>query len=249
MTLDQILKYINYICVKENSGSTLKPDQYNIILIASNTNMFNRWVSQAQMLSIQSKVPFSQTLFDMATLRDFHVMETISFTAGEFDLTTLTYTYAYWGSMVSLYEGTYREIEILTDKDMANRRSNLLARQLNEYPGAMILGNTVKVFPSDIDSADFVYMKNPTKPIYDYYIDANFNIVYLANGASHLLTTGETGSAGQTAGTTVTSNTVELEWNELYHIEFCNEVLQKVGIQLKDEQIRQYVREVEGQQK
>lgn len=248
MTLDQILKYVNYICVKENTGSTLKPDQFNTILTASNINMFNKDVEAAQMLALQSKIPFSQALFSLATLRQFHTKETITFTNGSFDLTTLTASFAYWGSLVALYNGSYREIEILTDKDLADRRSNLLAKQLKDYPACVMLGNNINVYPTDITSADFIFMKNPTTPVYDYYIDANLNIVYLTQSSTHLLTSGETGSAGQTSGTTVTSNTIELEWDTLHHVDFCNEILQKIGINLKDIQIQQYVREVEGKQ-
>lgn len=248
MTTAQILKYVNYICVKENSGSTLTPDQYNIVLLASNTNIFNRLVSEAELLAIQSKMPFSEKLFSMAHLREFQVSENITFTAGSFALSGLASTFAYWGSMVTLYNGAYRRIELLTDKDLAERRTNLAIKQLKDFPGAQVLGSTIKVYPSNIATAEFVYMKVPTTPVYDYYIDADANLVYLTAGQVYTLQTGETGSAGQTAGQQVTSLTVELEWNPLYHVEFCNEVLQKISIQLKDEQIRQYIREVEGKQ-
>jgi hypothetical protein len=187
-------------------------------------------------------------LFSMAHLREFHVLENITFTTGVFDLTTLASTFAYWGSMVTLFRGAYRRIEILTDKDLAERRTNMAIRQLIDFPGAIILGNSVKVYPTNVATADFVYMKVPVTPVYDYYLDANQNRIYLAAGATHLLAAGETGSADQTAGTTVTSLTVEIEYNPLYHVEFCNEILQKIGINLKDEQLRQYVREVEGKQ-
>lgn len=248
MTTAQILKYVNYICVKENSGGTLTPDQYNIILLASNIDLFNKLVGQAELLSIQSKIPFSEALFSMAHLREFHVLESITFTAGSFALSGLANTFAYWGSLVSLYRGAYRRIELLTDKELADRRTNMVTKQLKDFPGAQVLGDTIKVYPTDIATAEFTYMKVPTTPVYDYYIDANANQVYLTQGQSHTLITGEIGSAGQGSGQTVTSLTVELQWNNLYHVEFCNEVLRKVGINLKDVQLQQYIREVDGKQ-
>lgn len=248
MTIDQILKYVNYICVKENSGSTLTPDQFNIILLASNTNLFNKAVTQAEIIAIQSKMPFSEALFSMAHLREFHVSESITFTSGSFNLSSLSNTFAYWGSMVALYNGAYRRVELLTDKELAERRTNMVIRQLKDFPGAQVLGSTIKVYPTNITTAEFVYMKVPATPVYDYYIDANLNQVYLTVGQSYTLTSGETGSAGQTSGQTVNSQTVELEWNNLSHVEFCNEILTRVGISLKDEQLRAYIREVEGKQ-
>jgi hypothetical protein len=247
LTNDNVLKYVNYICVKENSGSTLKPDQYNTVILASNVNMFNKQVTEAQFISGQSKMPFNETLFNMAALREFQVLEDITFTAGNFDVTTLTHSFAYWGSMITLYGGSNKKIEILTVKEYAERRTNMIYKQLSEYPGALFNGNIIKVLPSNIATAEFVYMKNPVKPVYDYYIDADLNYVYLAAGATRLLASGETGSAGQTADP-VTSLTVEPEWNDLYFVEFCNEVLQKVSINLTSEQLRQYVKEVEGKQ-
>lgn len=248
LTNDNVLKYVNYICVKENSGSTLKPNQYNTIILASNVNLFNKQVTEAQLMSAQSKMPFNETLFNMAALREFQVLENITFTTGNFDITTLANSFAYWGSMVALHNGSYKKIEILTVKEYAERRTNMVYKQLSDYPGALFNGNIIKVLPSNIATAEFVYMKNPVKPVYDYYIDADLNHIYLTAGATHLLTAGETGSAGQTAGTTVTSLTVEPEWNDLYFVEFCNEVLQKVSINLTSEQLRQYVKEVEGKQ-
>jgi hypothetical protein len=248
LTNDNVLKYVNYICVKENSGSTLKPDQYNTIILASNVNMFNKQVTEAQLMALQSKMPFSETLFNMAALREFQVLENISFTTGTFDVTTLSNSFAYWGSMITLYGGSYKKIEILTVKEYAERRTNMIYKQLSEYPGALFNGDIITVLPNNIATAEFVYMKNPVQPVYDYYIDANLNYVYLAAGTTHLLAAGETGSDGQTAGTTVTSLTIEPEWNDLYFVEFCNEVLQKVSINLTSEQLRQYVKEVEGKQ-
>jgi hypothetical protein len=248
MTLNQILKYVNYICVKENSGSTLKPDQFNTILNASNINMFNRKVQEAQILANSKGIPFNMALYEHAMLREFHVLENITFTAGLFDLTTLSNSYAYFLSMFTLFNGVGRRIDILTDTDLVERRSNLMTKQLEDYPGCVISGNNIKVYPTNISTAEFTFIKNPSTPIFDYYIDANFNMIYLATGATHLLAVGEVGSLGQTQGTTVTSLTAELEWNNLFHIEFCNEILEKVGINLQNEQLKQYVREVEGKQ-
>ena len=247
MTLNDILKYVNYICVKENSGSTLKPDQYNNILSASNINMFNRKVQEAQVISNQAQRPFNQALYEHVALREFHTSQNITWTLGQFNLTTLTDAYAYFLSMVCFYKGTFRRIDILTDNELTERRTNLAGKRLEEYPACVILGNTMKIYPSEIYAGEFTFMKIPTTPVFDYYYDQYQNLVYLTQGSSHYLTSGETGSIGQT-GSLVISATKELAWNQLWHVEFCNEILQKVGINLKDEQIRQYVREVEGKQ-
>jgi hypothetical protein len=245
MTLEVLLKYVNYICVKENSGSTLKPREFNTILDATNIDYFNKLVLDAQMYALQSKIPLSKAIYEFKALRDFRRNSTIIFTAGAYTLSGLT-NYGYWLSMISNYNGSMSKVDIITDDELEERRSNLISKSLSEYPAAVVNNSTIYVYPTDIATAEFTYLKIPTKPVYDYYLDQYQNRVYLAVSATHLLTTGETGSAGQTSGTTVTSLTIELEYNQLYHVEFCNQILQRIGINLKDEQIRQYVKEVEG---
>ena len=105
----------------------------------------------------------------------------------------------------------------------------------------------INIYPNNITSAEFTYLRKPLTPVYDYYIDANANEVYLLTGTSHTLTTDETGSAGQTSGT-VTSLTVELDWDELFHVVFCNEVLSRVGINLKDGMVEQYINQAKQEQ-
>jgi len=249
MTLEQIFKYVNYISVKENTGSTLQPQQRNTILEASNISMFNRKVAEAQAYAFANKIGFSEATQSILALREFHVKENITFTAGVFDITTLTNSYAYWGSMVALFNGAYRQIELLTDHDLTVRRSNLISKQLSDYPAATLFGNSLTVYPSNVATAEFFFLKNPIKPVYDYYLNTYQVEVYLVPAATHVLTSGETGSSGETAGTTVTSTTVELEWGTLWHEEFCLEILKRVGINIKDEQLRQYIKEAEGLQK
>jgi hypothetical protein len=248
MTLEVLLKYVNYIANKENSGSTLKPQEFNTILDATNVDYFNKLVLDAQMYALQSKIPLSKAIYEFKALRDFRRNSTITFTAGAYALSGLTRfnNFGYWLSMISNYNGSMTKIDIITDDEMQERRSNLLSKSLSEYPAAVINNSVIYVYPTDVATAEFTYLEIPATPVYDYYLDQYQNRVYLAEGGSHLLTTGETGSAGQTSGTTVTSNTIELTWSQLYVIDFANEILKKIGINLKDEQIRQYVKEVEG---
>jgi hypothetical protein len=285
-------------------------------------------VQEAQLYSIQAKIPFNEALYSVVALREFHVKEAITFTAGVFDITELTNSYGYWSSMIALHDGIYRQIELLTDHDLTLRRTNMLAKQLSDYPAATLFGNNLMVYPTDIATAEFFFLKNPTTPIYDYYLDEyqvqqyydNTALSFLAQkdttpnstaiclsgtGATgydtyskiqigqqikcsnadelyyvtskaivsniyyflyldlttapsgfftytltnqHYVTTGQTGSDDTTSNYTI-KRTEELEWGNLWHIEFCNEILSRVGINLKDEQVRQYVGEVEGQQK
>ena len=324
MTLDEIRKYINYICVKENTGGTLTPVQINNIFPAASTDLQNKTIEKAQMYALQNKVPFSKAIYEFKSMLRFRNRKNISLfnivtgvvndidtirdllyiTKAQWDLFRIgmqvnnpnlpngtgiiinkpsgggNYTialdhdftaygyqtvvitdfnntsnynldalsdYAYWLSLVTNYNSKTKSIDIITDQELDERRSNSLSLPLDQYPAAIINNNLINIYPNDITSAEFTYLRKPVTPIYDYYIDTNANEIYLAVGATHTLGTNETGSAGQTSGT-VTSLTIELDWDPIFHIEFCNEVLQRVAPHLKDAQIAQYASQSKAEQ-
>jgi hypothetical protein len=324
MTLDQIRQYINYICVKENSGGTLTPEQVNVIFPAASIDMYNKTIEKAQLYALQNKMPFSRAIYEFKSMLRFRTKKNISFfnvitgvvndidtirdllyiTKAQWDLfkigdyvnspnlpngigiiinkpssggsyaiaidhdftafgyQTVTLTnypntanynldtlgdYGYWLSLITNYNSKTKSIDILTDQELDDRRTNSLSLPLDEYPAAIINNNLINIYPNDITSAEFTYLRKSLTPIYDYYIDANANEIYLQPGTSHTLEGGEIGSAGQTSGG-VDSNTVELDWDELFHVAFCNEVLSRVGINLKDGMVEQYINQAKQEQ-
>lgn len=246
MTLKEGFDYINYMIVKENSGGELTPQQLNTVLNAVNIEMFNKKVQDAQLYALQSKIPFDEAIQAFKILREFRTFAGITFIAGSYNLNSLP-LYSHWIKLLANFNGFYREVEILTDRDLVNRRTNLLAKRLGEYPACELLGNTIMIYPSNIVSGEFTYLKRPTTPVFDYYLDQYQNLVYFPAGTTHVLVSGETGSQGQTAGI-LTSLTVELTWNQDYHMDFFNAVLMKVSTKMADEQMKQAVREIEGKQ-
>jgi hypothetical protein len=248
MTLDQIRSYINYICVKENSGGTLTPEQVNVIFPAASIDMFNKKVEKAQIFAIQNKVSLSEALGSIIELRDFIKSEDQTLgVPGTLTLSDLTSIYGYFSSMTTIYNGITRKIDLMTDSDWSIRKSNSLALPIDEYPMCRLDGFKIDILPNNISQINFTFYRIPATPIYDYYIDANANEIYLVVGASHTLGSGEIGSAGQTSGL-VTSTTVELDWDSLYHVAFCNEVLSRVGINLKDGMVEQYINQAKQEQ-
>jgi len=71
----------------------------------------------------------------------------------------------------------------------------------------------------------------PSDPVFDYYIDANRNVIYLTDGqAAYELDTGEVGSAGEVSPTEVTSLSNELDYGVEFYSEFTDYLLSKLGI-------------------
>jgi hypothetical protein len=248
MTLDQIRQYINYICVKENSGGTLTPEQVNIIFPAANIDMFNKKIEKAKIFAIQNKMTLSEALSSIIELRNFYTFTgNMSITDHFINLDNLDPPYAYFSGLTTLYNGVTRKIDLIQDSEWVDRMTNVLLPPIDEYPICRLFQNELFILPEDINSVIFYYYFRPATPAYDYYIDANFNEVYLASGSNYILKSGEIGSNGQTSGT-VHSNTNELEWDQVFHIEFCNEVLSRVGINLKDGMVEQYINQAKQEQ-
>jgi hypothetical protein len=242
MKLNAVLDFVNFIIAKEQSGNILSPSKFNTLLTVVNLEMYNSKVQEAEMYANQNSIPFTQALFGQKTLKEFHKKQSITFSSGIYTLSSLDFTFGYWGALNHI-QFNRRKIELVSDNKLNDMRNNLLYDPIEFYPVATLINNSIYVYPSNITTAEFFYMTIPNSPVYDYYLDQYQNKVYLEAGADHLLTTGETGSAGQVSGQTVGSLTVELEWNELMHTDFCYELIKKLSPHLDKAQLYQYAQQ------
>ena len=62
-------------------------------------------------------------------------------------------------------------------------------------------------------------------------MSASGEMIYLPNGQTHILTTGEVDSSGNTSGT-FTSTSVELEWGDSEKIDIAWIIIKNMGINL-----------------
>jgi hypothetical protein len=244
MTVANGLDYINYIINKESSGGVLTPIQYNTLLNSVNIELFNDKLGEFQKYLLQ--VPkIEEAILVFKGLQEFRLVGTVNFSSG---IASIPSNFAFWIKMITTYNNQQREISILSDNEFAQRRTNLLAPKITEYPIGRVVGGQIQVLPNNILSAEFVYFSQPSTPFYDYYIDAYGNPVSLnATNSPHALLSGETGSSGQTSGS-VSSQTVELAWNIDYHMEFFNAILKKVGINIANQAVEMIAKDAEGRE-
>jgi len=57
---------------------------------------------------------------------------------------------------------------------------------------------------------------------------------------THELTAGEVGRSDEAAGETVTSSTVELEWEDTEKIKILHRILAKMGVSMDEQLVAQY---------
>jgi hypothetical protein len=216
---------------KESSGGIIPPDVYNSFLEAVNITLFNQKVGEARKMSSDKRMPFDETISVFKSLQEFRYIQHPSFTAGS---AALPPAFAYWIKMSTFYNNQQREISILNDDEFSLRRTSLLAPKITEYPIGRLYNGNVYVLPTDIATAELIYLTQPQQPVFDYYLDSLGNVYPLSAGQRYTLTSGQVSSTGQTSGS-VTSLTVELQWNPMYHMEFFDAVLLKVSARLQEQ--------------
>jgi hypothetical protein len=140
--------------------------------------------------------------------------------------------------------GKFYPVDIVTDEEWIFRRRDALTVPSWTYPIARISGEYLYVSPifslTTAPNLILHYLKAPSTPFFDYYYDDDYNIQYLSASGTHLLTTGETGRLGETAGSTVTSSTVELEWEDTEKIKILHRIVTKLGVSMDEQLVAQY---------
>jgi hypothetical protein len=130
-------------------------------------------------------------------------------------------------------------IDIVTDEEWVGRRHDALTIPTEDYPIGKLSGDYLYIAPREVEDVVLFYLRKPTDPVFDYYIDVNLNIVPMAVSSSHTLGTGEVYRDGTTTGSK-TSTTVELEWEDIDQIKILHRILAKLGVSMDEQLVAQY---------
>jgi len=141
---------------------------------------------------------------------------------------------------LSEFPDDFVSVDIVTDEEWVFRRNDALTAPSSTYPIAKIVGDNLHVLPKETVNVILYYLKEPATPFFDYYTDANNNIQYLVVEGTHELTAGEVGRSDEAAGETVTSSTVELEWEDTEKIKILHRILAKMGVSMDEQLVAQY---------
>jgi len=264
MNLGQILRIINYIANKEQSGNTLTQGELNDILPKSNLELFKKKIGLPEEYKVSvptSRIAYEVTQRLTGDVQPFKTLMGDTTTplmvdANGYAVIPSDYYYvSYIGynlvtNTASCGVGIEEEdVDILTDAQWRARLSNSITAPTKKHPIANFGNGTIRFRPRDLQRVEFAYLRYPTTPYYDYYIDAYDEYIFLPADSTHTLLEGQEGSAGQPVGTTVTSLTVELEWDDVCKLEIINFILDDIGINLREGQLEQYaqVEQVQGQ--
>ena len=244
MTVASIKQYLEVILNKHSSGNTLSPQEFNLLLSSSIYGFVKSQVMQYRQY-INGATPVDDVIATALLYESLQKSQSVTLAGGAFTLPTDMLM------MNDLYgtSGSLKEIELVSPEEYPKRLHNMLGKPLNYYPIAYIVGTSCKVVPTNMTSLILSYIAKPVTPVFDYYVDADYNVVPLAASATRELSTGETGSLGQAEGTTVTSLTVELTIPEDSHMLFADYLLGKVSLRDRDANLYQGVENEKNNEK
>jgi hypothetical protein len=229
MTNKDLYDLILYAGNKENFGGYLNATQFQTQLVSANIVLLKELLGITNDYNFGAPVSRRQkglsTILDDAT-NLFKKKGQITFTSG---IGSLPADYFKYDSVRTT--NSVGEVEMLFSGEVGERLSNYIDVPTTTFPVCEIIGKSAHIYPTSIPTADIIYYRYPISPVFDYYVSAVGEIIYLANGETHELTAGEIDSAGNTSGI-FTSASVELEWGDSEKIDIAWIVIKNMGINL-----------------
>lgn len=251
MTLQEILNHIYSRINKDQSGNTYNIHRFNNDLLVANIEMFSYYYGLPSGYKPGSgTAEINQKVIDSLRHLTVNMGGEGPSDPGPLNISNgialipedyVHVDYINYAYMDKACGGklTYPGIDVLTGSQWSNRiNSTILNEKVEKYPYCNFQSNYIQFRPKDLQFVNFVYWRAPRQPYYDYYITALDEIVFMPEGTTHILTAGETGSAGQTSGQVV-SLTQPLEWPDDVHPDFANVILGYVSDNLRSGDLKQ----------
>jgi len=227
MTLCEMISLVRFISNKSQRGNAYTPADFNLSLKDVNLKLLSEYLKgwspgmpiPSEILKFVTHVPAGTLVTGVYTLpADFRI------------LTDRT--------LACQISSKTRQVDLMPASEARILRAHGF-RSLGHQPVGVIEGSTITVYPTNATELQLSYIRIPVTPIYDYYMDQYGTEVCMAASTTHALGTGEIGSLGQTSGT-VSSLTVELEWDDYVHPQIAIRILEKLGVSLRESDIIQY---------
>lgn len=182
---------------KQAKGNVLSDDMFNVFINAAQSEYMDNQKKKAEITSDITGVlkPFYEEIQGAAVV------------GGKYALTN----YAKLLRVSTLYNGNYVPCDVITALEYQNIEDNTLTAPTLRYPCVEEMGSYLQFYPSGITTAKIKYIREPNEAFLDYYFNAKGITVYLAEGSTYTLLSGEEYRDGTTSGT-VSSQTQEFEW-------------------------------------
>ena len=230
--LGQILDYLNFVCSKIKQGYTYTNEEYNLILPFVVQDVYSK-----------IKEDYEKDQRNIDSTRELKVImgdTTAPLFINNSGHAIMPDDYFYFDSLNYKMNKENYPITILTGAEFTQRKSSSLLRPSHYFPVCTFRNNYIEFLPRDLKMVDFIYLKNPDEPYFDYYINTDGESVYMPPNTYHTLATGEVYSDGVTTTGVVRSKTVEISDNDNIQEMIISRLLEKIGIRLESQGIIQF---------
>lgn len=233
MTLEYFYNLYVNIANKDNRGDVLSIDEFNNLVAQSNKDYQNELLKDYEE---------SGEITD--SLQVFITTDTTGLDGSS--KLALPSDYAKYSYLIANNGVTDVVVDMVTGEEYAEYSQDALLKPTSNYPQYRIAGGSLIVYPTATfasKSATFEYIKYPSTPRLDWYIDVNGYYQLLGAGETHVWTTGEIDSSGTThtvGDPNYSSTTVELEWFDKDKLEIFVRVLTTIGYKISSQELVQY---------
>lgn len=260
MTLQQIISFVNFVIRKAQAGDIMTPEQYNTLLASFNIEIFNSELEKAEVAARAQNMDIYRIIETTGALPRFTKKVTLNTSGG---YVSLPADYVIKLGLIAKYNNSWRPMEVITEYEMNSRRGSMLETPLDIIPAASIFGGNINVYPKDVGEApsgiELAYLRLPATPVYDYCMKESTGMYYYMPARSYIRTSGSLNNlydyAGlliqsdvthmsKVAGTDYTSKTVELDWDDRFHMRFAAAILRAVAPSLDPNLLNEYAKEV-----
>lgn len=224
----QIYNLVKFLINKEAISSYINVNDFNLLLNQSNILLLKEKLGLSndyQLLAPVSRKQKGLSTISDDEIRQFKVKGNLSFSSG---IASLPNNYFKYDTI--RVSGALEPVEVLSSGELSKRLSDAIDAPDAEFPAAEIIGSSVYIYPTTITAASLVYYRYPNAPSISYYVDADGNVIPLAEGVTYMLQSGEIGSGGETAGNNIVSTTVEHQWGEECAIELGYIIAKNLGV-------------------
>ncbi len=230
MNLQDVFDFINFIINKEQSGKYITPREFTLLLRNASLVFFKRYYDVPEEYQVGQPLSRIQWELTTAAKKKLKRFMAISDTLPDSDGYLTSPSNMFYPDYFSTSTGVGRFVKgyefdsILTNPVTFPTEKRAIATERS---------NTVIEFaPKDLSVLNFHYLRIPNEPTYDFYIDADDNIVYLRPD--------ETSPSTGATPANKASESVELDWDIECIWDIIQIILENVGIAINRGEVIQY---------
>ncbi len=243
MKLKDIFQYIEFVANKEQRSGNISIDSFNLMLPLASFAIFKQKYGLPE--EYQLNAPFNRQVYEITQkisddLSNFKVwlgrdgtMPLSVSSSGEaiipddyFHVSSIRYKRL--KNIDCATEERFSEVEILTEQQFTSRLTKEITAPTYKNPVCTFYNGFIQFAPKDLQYVDFIYLRRPVTPYLDYYIDPVTDAYVFVD--ENVINT----------GTGVMSLTKELDWAEDVHQDIINNILSRIGINIRENQLLQY---------